>query len=258
MVAFGRTFWKEKYVHIRTALKSFFVSALFVVLFTIHPMTGVAQTEGDADYFLSHVYPVLISEEQLQENNTKSQRQKQSNFLSRTVEENLVCVYAIRKDESETFLLEKVKDIFGANAEEVLHDAALKNFSKLITSAQSPFAFKDATIFSGMMILAHAKKQEWGVSTRSLILIGDEFIKILEEEFGEAMPQDGYLILVLQNELLIAPSEQGNALRLRLLMEKFTREKRDGILVSKKMYRLDHEGIKALFKRKTIDYRTVS
>ena len=163
-----------------------------------------------------------------------------------------MCVYAIRKDEPETFLLENVKDVLGVNAEEVLYAAALKNFSALVTSTQSPFGFRDANIFDGVMILAYAKKQEWSAYTRSLILIGDEFIKIVEEEFGDPMPQDGYLVLVLQNELLIAPAERGNALRSRLLVEKFVREKRDGILVSKKMYRLDHEGLKVLFKRKTI------
>lgn len=241
---------------IRSLSKWIFVGfAVFAILVTQQP-TGIAQTQEDSRDIRTLVYPVVISEEKLQIENSKLRKQKRSILLSCHIAGDLVCVYAVHEKKSTSYILENMKDILGANTEKILHESALKNFLAIMDASPSMFVSKDVDLFNETMLLVYVpvsaitqkKRTDPLVDIRSFILTPGKLIHMAEEEFGSPMPEEGYLLLVFRGELLIAEPDNWNTLRLRVFVDRKIRDKESEIFLSQKIYRLNHQGIEALFK----------
>jgi len=249
--------WKEEDVGIRSLSIRIIIGLAAITIFTTHQTARAAQMEKDPKDIRTFVYPIVVSEEKLQAENAKLRKRKQGILLFRTLADGLACVYAVRDKGSTSYLLDKTKDILGVHTEEILYEAALENFLAIADASPSFFVSKGVDLLSETMLLVHvpvsAVKQgqltDQLANIRSLILIPEKLIRLAEKEFDSPMPEEGYLMVVLQGEFLIAKPDNGNALRLRVFIDGKIRDKEDEIFLSQKIYRLNRQGVESLFKR---------
>lgn len=230
-----------------------FIVTFVTVFFLLCPFSQKAFAKRGVDDIRDIVYPIIVTSETLASVNTDFTRRREAKILSSNVAKGLSCVYWGRRIKEKEYLTEAIIRTIGVpDAAEQIHQAALGNFLALIQTNgdNSPFTFAKDEIFGGKMLVISTKDdmQEWRECVHSFVLMPDVFIPMLETEFKSVPPEEGYYLILLKGgELLVAPADNANALRLQVFINE--NEDRKNLFLTDTIYHLTREKIEPLFRR---------